>query len=144
MLCLKGRLLFSTSTCGCMPIKKPGKPLNTNKISPTEDIQLTDRRHKTYLTFRNILFSFLYSEWWTSIIYKKSKITQLYLHRWLLNVVRRRGSKMWHEKDIIQPLIALVNSLTPTITRHIEFINARKFSNILVYSLTHRLEKLRR
>lgn len=46
---------------------------------------------------------------------------------------------MWHEKDIIQPLIALVNSLTPTITRHIEFINARKFSNILVYSLTHRL-----
>lgn len=48
---------------------------------------------------------------------------------------------MWHEKDIIQPLIALVNSLTPTITRHIEFINARKFSNILVYSLTHRLGK---
>lgn len=51
---------------------------------------------------------------------------------------------MWHEKDIIQPLIALVNSLTPTITRHIEFINARKFTNILVYSLTHRLGKIRR
>lgn len=127
-----------------MPIKKPGKPLNTNKISPTEDIQLTDRRHKTYLTFRNILFhSYAVNDERRSST-KSPKITQLYLHRWLLNVVRRRGSKMWHEKDIIQPLIALVNSLTPTITRHIEFINARKFSNILVYSLTHRLGKIRR